>query len=183
MDIISLNIPDVKLIKPKKFGDYRGFFMETYNKKILEDTGIFIDFVQDNHSMSASVGTLRGLHYQLPPFAQDKLVRVTKGAVLDVVVDIRKDSPSFGQHIKEILSAENGHQLLIPKGFAHGFITLEPDTEFLYKVSNFYSPECDRNIIWNDPILNINWGCVESNVVLSDKDKIAPFFSNNTELF
>ncbi len=178
MEIQSFDIEGVKLLKPKKFGDHRGFFMETYNKKILEDAGINIDFVQDNHSMSAQKGTLRGLHYQLEPFAQDKLVRVAKGSVLDVAVDIRKNSPTFKQYVAVILSAENGHQLLVPKGFAHGFVTLEDNTEFLYKVSNYYAPDCDRNIAWNDTELNINWNIDAKDVILSAKDQEAPLLKD-----
>ncbi len=181
MEIISLEINDVKLIKPKKFGDDRGFFMETYSKKALSDAGINIDFVQDNHSLSAKAGTLRGLHYQSEPFAQDKLVRVTRGSVLDVAVDIRKDSPTFGKYVAAELSAQNGHQLLVPKGFAHGFVTLEDNTEFLYKVSNFYSPQNDHNIIWNDADINIDWPI--SDVILSEKDKVAPSLRDAEVLF
>lgn len=178
MDIQSFSIEGVKLIKPKKFGDHRGFFMETYNQKLLKEAGIDINFVQDNHSMSAQKGTLRGLHYQLEPFAQDKLVRVSHGAVLDVAVDLRPDSPTFKQYVSAILSAENGHQLLVPKGFAHGFLTLEDNTEFLYKVSNFYAPDHDRNILWNDPELNIDWNIDPANVILSEKDQDAPLLKN-----
>ncbi len=178
MDIKSFPIDGVKLIKAKKFGDHRGFFMETYNQQILKEAGIDINFVQDNHSMSAQKGTLRGLHYQLEPYAQDKLVRVSKGSVLDVAVDIRPHSPTFKQYVAVVLSAENGHQLLVPKGFAHGFLTLEDNTEFLYKVSNFYAPDYDRNILWNDPELNIDWGVETHNVILSEKDEKAPLLKN-----
>lgn len=183
MRITQLDIADVKLIEPDKFGDGRGFFMETYNQQKLKDVGIDIDFVQDNHSMSEKIGTLRGLHYQLEPFAQDKLVRVVRGAVLDVAVDIRKGSPTFMQYVKVILSAENNRQLLVPKGFAHGFVTLKPYTEFVYKVSNLYSPVHDRSIIWNDPQLNIDWGFKNDEVTLSNKDKAAPQMSISLDLF
>ncbi len=178
MEIQSFPIDSVKLIKPKKFGDHRGFFMETYNQKLLKEAGIDINFVQDNHSMSAQKGTLRGLHYQLEPFAQDKLVRVSSGAVLDVAVDIRPNSPTFKQYVSAVLSAENGHQLLVPKGFAHGFLTLEDHTEFLYKVSNYYAPSHDRSILWNDPELGIDWGIDLLSVILSEKDQNAPLLKN-----
>ncbi len=178
MEIQSFSIEGVKLLKPKKFGDHRGFFMETYNQQILKEAGIDINFVQDNHSMSAQKGTLRGLHYQLEPYAQDKLVRVSRGSVLDVAVDIRPHSPTFKQYVAVVLSAENGHQLLVPKGFAHGFLTLEDNTEFLYKVSNFYAPDYDRNILWNDPELNIDWDIDPTGVILSNKDQKAPLLKN-----
>ncbi len=177
MQIETTQIPDCVIITPPRFGDDRGFFCETYNKQKLQGQGIEIDFVQDNHSMSATIGTLRGLHYQAPPFAQDKLVRVTKGAVMDVAVDVRKGSPSFGQHVAVELSAENGKQLLIPKGFLHGFVTLEPDTEFLYKVSDYYSAEHDGSVAWNDADLAVNWG-FEGEPVLSEKDQAAPKFAD-----
>lgn len=176
MQLTKLDIPDVLLLKPKRFGDHRGFFMETYSKPRLVEAGVDIDFVQDNHSLSAEVGTLRGLHFQAPPHAQDKLVRVTRGRVLDVAVDIRRGSPWYGKHVTAELSAENDHQLLVPKGFLHGFVTLEPDTEFLYKVSDVYAPECDGGVMWNDPDLGIDWP-VPGEPKLSDKDAKLPSFS------
>lgn len=178
MKIETTAILDCVIITPPKFGDERGFFSETYNAQKLAQEGIEIDFVQDNHSMSAAIGTLRGLHYQAPPFAQDKLVRVIHGRVLDVAVDVRKASPTYGQHIAVELSAENGKQLLVPKGFLHGFITLEENTEFLYKVSNYYSAECDGSIRFDDPDLGIDWGMDASALTLSDKDKKAPSFKD-----
>ncbi|MBK3732885.1 dTDP-4-dehydrorhamnose 3,5-epimerase [Azospirillum brasilense] len=174
MDVISLAIPDVKIIRPKKFGDSRGFFSETYSKKAFEAAGLHYDFVQDNQSLSAEVGTVRGLHFQLAPFAQDKLVRVVKGAILDVAVDIRKGSPTYGQHVSAVISAEEWNQILVPIGFAHGFCTLEPDTEVIYKVTNFYSAEHDRGLLWNDPDLGIDWPVAADKALLSDKDRKQP---------
>lgn len=183
LDVRSLAIPDVKLICPPKFGDHRGFFSETYSKRALVDAGIDLDFVQDNHSLSATKGTVRGLHFQTAPFAQDKLVRVTRGAVFDIAVDIRRGSPTFGRHVSSVLSADNWHQLLVPIGFAHGFMTLEPDTEVLYKVTSTYAPECDRGLLWNDPDLGIAWPLPESDAVLSDKDRKHPRLRDLPEAF
>jgi len=175
MDVHPTIIPDVKIITPRRFSDDRGFFSETYNMRTLHEAGIALDFVQDNHSLSARKGTLRGLHFQAPPMAQDKLVRVTRGAVLDVAVDIRRDSPTFGRHVAVELSAENWRQLLVPIGFAHAFCTLEPDTEVLYKVTNYYSAEHDAGIAWDDPDLAIDWPVADP--VLSDKDRAHPRLS------
>ncbi len=166
----KLEIPDVILIKPKIFGDDRGFFMETYKKSDFEKIGIKKEFVQDNHSKSVK-GVLRGLHYQLNPKPQGKLVRVVKGSILDVAVDIRKNSPTFGKWVSAVLSEENRHMLWVPEGFAHGFLTLE-DAEVLYKTTNEYSPELDRGILWNDEQIGIDWGI--ENPILSDKDKKLP---------
>ena len=174
LDIRSLDIPEVRLITPRKFGDHRGFFSETYNKRAFTDAGIGIDFVQDNHSLSAEASTVRGLHFQSPPFAQDKLLRVVRGSVFDVAVDLRKGSATFGRHVSAVLSAESGTQILVPIGFAHGFITLEPDTEVIYKVSNHYAPDHDHGILWNDPALGIDWPEPTDTVHLSDKDKVQP---------
>ncbi len=183
MHVVDTEIPEVKIITPKKFSDHRGFFSETYNKKALAGAGIDFDWVQDNHSYSAEQGTLRGLHYQIPPMAQDKLVRVAHGAILDVAVDLRKGSPTFGQHVSDVISAENWKQVLVPIGFAHGYVTLEPDTEVLYKTTGFYSPEHDRGIIWNDPELGIDWGIEEGQAVLSEKDVALPSLKEVTDLF
>ncbi len=183
MDVVSLDIPDVKIIRPKKFGDHRGFFSETYNKKTFEAAGLQYDFVQDNQSLSAEVGTIRGLHFQLPPFAQDKLVRVVRGAILDVAVDIRKDSPTFGRHVSAVISAAEWNQILVPIGFAHGFCTLEPDTEVIYKVTNYYSAEHDRGLLWNDPELGIDWPVSADKARLSDKDYKHPTFAQLGDLF
>ena len=170
----SLAIPEVKVIRPKKHSDTRGFFSETFSQRDLQDAGIDIAFVQDNHTFSAEKGTVRGLHFQTPPFAQDKLVRVVRGAIFDVAVDLRVGSPTYSQHVSAIISAEEWNQILIPVGFAHGLVTLEPNTEILYKVSNYYSPEHDKGILWNDPALELEWPVDEAEAVLSDKDKRHP---------
>ena len=174
LQIEDVALPGLKLITPPRFGDHRGFFSETWNAGAMAAAGIHDQFVQDNHSLSAERGTVRGLHYQIAPHPQAKLVRVTRGAVLDVALDIRHGSLTFGQHYKTILSADNWLQLYIPIGFAHGFCTLEPGTEFLYKVSGQYSPECERGIMWNDPALGIDWGIDMASAILSAKDKITP---------
>ncbi len=174
MQIESLAIPDIRILRPKKHGDHRGFFSETHNEKALQERGIDIDFVQDNHSLSAEKGTVRGLHFQIPPFGQDKLVRVVRGAIFDVAVDLRRSSPTFGQHVSAVVSADEWNQILVPIGFAHGFMTIEADTEVIYKVSNYYAPAHDRGILWNDPELGIDWPLDESEAVLSDKDRAQP---------
>lgn len=183
MEVIPTPIDGVKLLKPKKFGDHRGFFSETYNKKALAAAGINLDFVQDNHSLSAQKGVLRGLHFQLPPHAQDKLVRVTRGRIYDVAVDIRTGSPTYGKHIAAELSAENWMQMFVPVGFAHGFVTLEENTEVIYKVTDYYAPSHDRGVIWNDPALGIPWPVKPSEVILSDKDKVQPRFADLGNVF
>ena len=183
MEVSSLEIPDVKLIAPKKFGDHRGFFIETYSRKTLAPHGIDLEFVQDNHSMSATAGTVRALHYQLPPFAQAKLIRVLKGSILDVAMDIRRNSPTFGKFVAEVLSADNCRMMYVPVGFAHGFETLEPNTEVAYKVTNYYAPTHERGIRWNDPKIGVPWRVAEADAVLSAKDKIAPLLAEATELF
>lgn len=174
IEISELPLTGVKIIRTKKFGDHRGFFSETYNKQTFATAGINLDFVQDNHSRSADVGTIRGLHFQTPPFAQDKLVRVVRGRILDVAVDLRRSSPSFGQWASFEISAQDWNQILVPIGFAHGFCTLEPDTEVVYKVTNYYSPAHDHGILWNDPDLGIDWPVKPENAVLSDKDLKQP---------
>lgn len=173
---IETTLSDAFLLEPTVHGDHRGFFMESYNKDTFIQVGIEIDFVQDNHSLSATAGTLRGMHYQLEPKAQTKLVRVTSGAIYDVIVDIRKGSPTYGQWQGFILSAENKRQLLVPKGFAHGFCTITPDVEVQYKVDELYSPEHDAGIAWDDPGLAIDWPM--TNTVLSDKDTKHPILVN-----
>ena len=176
MQVEELSIADVKLLTPKKHGDHRGFFSEVYNKKTLAEAGIDIDFVQDNHSLSAEKGVVRGLHFQVPPFAQDKLVRVARGSVFDVAVDLRRGSPTYGQHVSVVLSAEAWNQILVPIGFAHGFMTLEPDTEVIYKVSNYYALDHDKGLLWNDPALGIAWPIPEGEAILADKDRQQPCF-------
>jgi dTDP-4-dehydrorhamnose 3,5-epimerase len=177
MNAIKTAIPEVIIFEPKVFGDERGFFLESFNQKIFEEaTGLKREFVQDNHSKS-SKGVLRGLHYQLPPMAQGKLVRVVQGEVFDVAVDIRKSSPTFGQWVGVHLSAENKRQLWIPEGFAHGFLTLSDTAEFLYKTTNYYSPVDEGSIIWNDSDLAIAWP-EAGEVLVSGKDQVAPAFKN-----
>ncbi|GAE34992.1 dTDP-4-dehydrorhamnose 3,5-epimerase [Halalkalibacter akibai] len=173
MEIKETPLQGVVIIEPKVFGDHRGWFMETYSEVKFKEAGINLVFVQDNHSFSATKGTLRGLHYQLSPKAQSKLVRCTKGAIYDVAVDIRKGSPTYGQWFGIELSAENKKQLLVPKGFAHGFMTLTEEAEVQYKVDELYAPECDRGIMWNDPVIGIKWP-MNIQPVLSEKDKDAP---------
>jgi dTDP-4-dehydrorhamnose 3,5-epimerase len=175
--VIETTIPEVKIFEPRVFGDERGFFFESFNQKLFEEaTGLKRQFVQDNHSKSVR-GVLRGLHYQLPPMAQGKLVRVVQGEVYDVAVDIRQSSPTFGQWVGVHLSAENKRQLWIPEGFAHGFLTLSETAEFLYKTTNYYSPQDEGAIIWNDPQLAIDWPQT-GEIQLSVKDQLAPAFNN-----
>ncbi|MEX0344940.1 MAG: dTDP-4-dehydrorhamnose 3,5-epimerase [Rhizobiaceae bacterium] len=174
MEVRIIGFGEVLEIKPKKFGDDRGFFSETYNAANLVKSGLDATFVQDNHSYSAAPATLRGLHYQCPPAAQGKLVRVTRGEVFDVAVDIRKGSPTFGQWVSLHLSAEKWNQIFVPEGFAHGFVTLVPDTEVLYKVTSYYSPEHDRSIRYDDPSIDINWPALGTPLVISRKDRDAP---------
>ena len=176
-------IPDVVIIEPKVHGDSRGYFVETFvSNKLEEFLGYKINFCQDNESKS-SKGVLRGLHYQLPPHAQTKLVRVIHGRVLDVAVDIRKNSPTFGKYVAVLLSAENKKQLLVPRGFAHGFVVLEDDTVFAYKVDNYYSPECDRGIAFDDKNLNIDWILNHNELNLSAKDTKQPKLNETNDLF
>ena len=168
MSFQAAGMPGLWLYSPKVFKDGRGFFTESYNQAAFEAQGLNYRFIQDNHAKSGVKGVLRGLHFQTPPRAQTKLVRVTRGEVLDVVVDLRKGSPTYGRWKSFVLSESNFLQLLVPKGFAHGYLTLTPDTEFLYKVDEYYAPDHDSGIIWNDPSLKIDWG--RSDPVLSDKD-------------
>lgn len=169
-----LAISDVILVEPKRFGDHRGFFQETFHATRYEEGGITGPFVQDNHSLSREQGVLRGLHFQIAPSPQGKLVRCTAGKILDVAVDIRKGSPTYGQHVSAELSAENGAQLWVPVGFAHGFVTLTPDTEVQYKVTGYYDADADRGLAWDDPALGIDWALAGQEPVLSDKDKQHP---------
>lgn len=174
MRVDILPIADIKLIAPRIFRDERGFFSETWNAAALREVGIAADFVQDNHALSRDKGTLRGLHFQLPPMAQDKLVRVVRGSILDVAVDVRRSSASFGRHVAVVLSAGNWLQLWVPKGFAHGYCTLEPDTEVIYKVTAPYAPDLDRGLAFDDPALAIPWPATRQTAVLSDKDRKLP---------
>jgi dTDP-4-dehydrorhamnose 3,5-epimerase len=182
-ELVETSIPGVLMVKPKRFEDVRGFFVETYNKAQLAELGILLEFVQDNLSYSKTRGTLRGLHFQTQPFAQDKLVSVIRGAVLDVAVDLRSDSPTFGKHVSARLDAAQGHQLFVPAGFAHGFLTLEPETLFSYKVTNFYAADHDRGIRWDDPLLGIEWGLASEAITLSDRDRRFPNFDPGMRYF
>ncbi|HZH60167.1 MAG TPA: dTDP-4-dehydrorhamnose 3,5-epimerase [Metabacillus sp.] len=182
MKITKTHLDGVVIIEPTVFGDHRGWFMETYSQTKFEEVGINLKFVQDNQSFSATKGTLRGLHYQLNPKAQTKLVRCTKGSIFDVAVDIRQGSPSYGQWFGIELTAENKKQFLIPQGFAHGFMTLTDDVEVQYKVDELYAPECDRGIIWNDPSIRIEWP-IDITPVLSEKDKNAPLLKDTDNNF
>lgn len=180
MKVTETELKGVYVIEPQVFGDARGWFMESWSQKKLEEAGIHVDFVQDNQSFSATKGTLRGLHYQLNPMCQAKLLRCTRGEILDVAVDIRKGSPQYAKWVGVKLSAENKKQLLIPRGFAHGFITLTDDVEVQYKADNYYAPECDGNIRWDDPEIGVEWGLKP--VILSEKDAKAPLLKERTNL-
>ena len=175
MRVRALDIPEVLEIVPPKFADHRGFFSETFAQQKFADRGIDIFWVQDNHSLSRAAGVLRGLHYQAPPAAQDKLIRVVRGSIFDVAVDIRHGSPTFGKWVSLVISAAAWNQALIPKGFAHGFLTLEPDCEVIYKVSAPYSAAHDRSIRFDDPDIGIAWPAIEGPLVLSEKDAKAPY--------
>lgn len=177
MQIEELAIPQVKLLHTKRHEDERGYFYETYNQKRLSQSGIDVEFVQDNLSFSTKAPTVRGLHFQCPPFAQAKLVRVQYGAIYDVAVDLRQGSPTFGTHVGVTLSADNGQQLFVPVGFAHGFMTLEPRTVVAYKVSSHYAPALDGGLLWNDPDLGIEWPLSSANPILSEKDQLLPSLS------
>ena len=176
MKITKTKLDGVVIIEPEVFGDNRGFFMESWNKKKMAEAGLDYDFVQDNHSKSTVKGTLRGIHFQKGDKAQAKLVRCVKGAVFDVTVDLRRNSPTFKQWVGVELSEENKRQLLIPRGFGHGFVTLTDDVEFLYKADNYYAPEADAGIRWNDPEIGVEWGVEEP--ILSEKDKKNPFLKD-----
>lgn len=181
MKVTKTKIDGVVIIEPDVFGDHRGFFMESWSKKKLEEAGLYYDFVQDNHSMSSVKGTLRGIHFQRGDKAQAKLVRCVRGAVLDVAVDLRHESPTYKQWVAVELSAENKKQLLIPRGFGHGFVTLTDEVEFLYKADNYYAPEADGGVRWNDPEIGVEWGV--ENPILSTKDEMNPFLKDVGVLF
>jgi len=178
VNVQDTRLPGLKIITPERFGDARGFFSESYHRARLAEHGITCEFVQDNHSISAQVGTVRGLHFQTPPHAQAKLIRCGRGRLFDVAVDIRVGSPTFGQWDGIELSFENGRQLFVPKGFLHGFVTLEPDTEIIYKCSEYYAPKCDRAVRFDDPAIGIDWGVDTSVVVISDRDAAAPLLAD-----
>lgn len=177
MEVIETRLPGVVMVTPRRFGDPRGFFSEVYNRRAYAEHGIGVEFVQDNHSLSRQAGVVRGLHYQAPPHAQDKLVRVAAGRIMDVAVDVRRGSPHYGQWVGVELSAEIGNQLFVPKGFLHGFATLEPDCQVLYKCSDFYAPDCDGNVRFDDPAIGIDWGIDPAAAILSDKDRAAPLLA------
>lgn len=183
MLVEPLAIPDVKRLVPHVHRDARGQFSETYSQRALDAAGLSLVFVQDNHSVSNAQGVVRGLHFQTHPHAQGKLVRVTRGAVFDVAVDIRQGSPTYGRHVSAVLSAENWHELYIPVGFAHGFCTLEPRTEVLYKVTDYYAPECDCGLRWDDPELDISWPVRAKEAILSDRDRRHPKLAELGPLF
>lgn len=183
MQVRALGLDGVYEIIPARFGDARGFFSETWKRSALAEHGIDLDFVQDNHSLSAAVGTLRGIHYQAPPMAQDKLVRCTRGRVFDVAVDLRTGSPTRGQWVSLILDAATGNQILVPKGFGHAFQTLEPDCEVQYKVTAPYAPACDRSIRWDDPAISVVWPVAVDPELLSAKDRDAPLLSEQVTGF
>jgi dTDP-4-dehydrorhamnose 3,5-epimerase len=182
MEVVKLAIPEVLLLKPVKHGDQRGFFSETYSKRAFAAAGIAEDFVQDNHSLSGTVGTVRGLHFQVPPRAQAKLLRVIAGAVFDVAVDLRRGSPTYGRHVSAVISAAEWNQIYVPSGFAHGFCTLEAGTEVLYKVSDFYAPEAEQGLLWNDPELGIDWPAA-AGAVLSERDRLWPGLKDLARFF
>jgi dTDP-4-dehydrorhamnose 3,5-epimerase len=183
MQIERLEIRDMLLVKPTKHGDQRGFFSETFRADVFSTHGVGAAFVQDNHVHSAQKGVLRGLHFQTAPHAQGKLIRCMRGTILDVGVDIRAGSPTYGRHVAVELSAANWHQLWIPPGFAHGYITLEENCEVIYKVTDYYAPECDRGIAWDDPALGIDWRLPASAVILSDKDRQQPRLADAVPAF
>lgn len=177
--ITETGIPGLLVLEPQVFGDHRGFFMESWNKRAMQEAGLYYDFVQDNHSSSTVKGTLRGIHFQQGDKAQAKLVRCVRGSVLDVAVDLRSDSPTYKQWFGVELTETNKKQFLIPRGFGHGFLTLTDHVEFMYKADNYYAPEADAGIRWNDSTFAITWGV--NNPILSDKDRVAPFFEDIEE--
>ena len=183
MQILDTEIGEIKLLTPVCHSDSRGFFSEVFKENTLRECGIDVHFIQENHSLSVKKGVVRGLHFQIPPFAQAKLLRVTAGSIFDVAVDIRYGSPSFGQHVAVVLSAAEWNQIFIPEGFAHGFCTLEPDTEVIYKVNAYYSAEHDRGLLWSDPSLGIAWPLEAGEALLSDKDREHPVLADLPRYF
>lgn len=181
MKLRETELDGVVELTPTRHGDDRGWFSEVWNRSTIADLGIALDWVQDNEAKSAAAGTVRGLHFQTEPHAQDKLVRAAHGRIVDVAVDLRRSSPTFGRHVAVELSADVGNQLLVPVGFAHGYCTLEPDTVIAYKVTDFYAPSCDRSLRWNDPTLGIDWPVDLADATLSDKDRYAPLLAEITD--
>ncbi len=179
----KLKLPGAMIIQPKQFGDDRGFFSEVFNARSWREIGIDAEFVQDNHSMSVDRGVIRGMHFQIPPHSQAKLVRVVRGAMVDVIVDIRKGSPTYGDHVAVELSAENWRQLWVPDGFAHGFCTLSENCEVLYKVTGYYAPDCDKGLAFDDPALGIDWPVAAADAILSDKDRRQPLLGELPDYF
>jgi dTDP-4-dehydrorhamnose 3,5-epimerase len=183
IEVVATEISDLKLIVPRIQRDHRGYFSETYSKAGFSALGVNLEFVQDNHSLSVERGVVRGLHFQIPPLAQDKLVRVIRGSIFDVAVDLRRESATYGKHVARVISATNWNQFLVPIGFAHGFCTLEANTEVIYKVTNYYAQEHDRGLMWDDPDLKIAWPIAEGEAILSDKDRKQPRFRDLPRYF
>ncbi len=183
MRVVTTAIADVKVLVPLKYADHRGFFSETWNRRTFDEAGIPHEFVQDNHSLSVATGTLRGLHFQIPPYAQHKLIRVVHGAIMDVAVDLRRGSPTFAKHVTVEISAEAWNQVFVPVGFAHGYCTLAPNTEIIYKVSCRYAPDHERGLLWNDPTLGIDWPVSADDAVISDRDRRLPPLAELTDVF
>lgn len=183
MQVSDTRLPGVKILTPRRFRDHRGFFSETYSRRTLAAVGITTEFVQDNVSVSTHAGTVRGLHFQTPPFAQAKLVYPARGSIFDVVVDVRRGAPTYGQHVGVTLSAEEGNQIYVPEGFAHGLCTLEPDTQVVYKVSQFYAPDHEAGIRWDDPALAIAWPVAREQAILVERDARLPLLAELSETF
>jgi dTDP-4-dehydrorhamnose 3,5-epimerase len=183
VEVLASALPDIKIIVPPRIGDVRGFFSEVWNARAFAAIGISAPFVQDNHVQSPLKATLRGLHYQVPPAGQGKLVRVTRGAIFDVAIDIRRGSPTFGRHAHAVLSSANWHQMWVPPGFAHGYCTLEDDTEVQYKVTEYYSPAHERGLAWNDPALPIAWPFAADGILVSERDRQLPSLAQQPDLF
>ncbi len=183
MEVKLTEIPDVLLLKPRFFHDARGYFVETYNARAARDAGLTAEFVQDNEALSLKRGTVRALHFQVPPRVQAKLVRVLRGSIFDVAVDLRSGSPSYGRWMAATLTAKGGEQIFVPRGFAHGYCTLEDDTVVAYKVDDYYAPECERGLAWDDPALKVDWPVSPAEAVLSDKDRKLQAFADFTSPF
>lgn len=183
MQVKATEIPGVRLLIPRYFTDARGYFVETYNARAARDLGLMVEFVQDNQALSLKRGTIRALHFQVPPKVQAKLVRVLRGSIYDVAVDLRAGSPSYGRWVGATLTAQGGEQIFVPRGFAHGYCTLEDDTEVAYKVDDYYAPDCERGVAWDDPTLKIDWPIQLADAVLSDKDRKLPAFADFTSPF